>query len=89
MIEEYIKKIDMFGHPIELNFNQSGSRHKTAVGGFFSLFLKGTLLYFSIIIINRMFTFDDNKERQHSYLLDMDEKSPDAVLNVKYSSMRA
>ena len=79
----------MFGHPIELNFNQSGSRHNTAIGGFFSLLIKGIILYFSVIIMSRLFTFGDNNEIQNSYLLDMDDESPDAVLNIEYASMRS
>lgn len=89
MAEDRIKEIDMFGHPIELNFNRSGSRHKTVIGGFFSIFIKGALLFFAVIIITRVFTYDDNKERQHSYLIEMDADSPEALLDVKYSGMRA
>lgn len=62
MLEEQIKGIDMFGHPIELNFNQSGSRHNTVVGGFFSIFVRAALLFFSFVIIMRMFTYGSNKE---------------------------
>ena len=61
----------MFGHPIDLNFNSRGSRHQTLIGGFFSLFIKMALLFFGLIISQRMLFFDDNKEMQHSYLLNM------------------
>ena len=87
-VEEHLKKVDIFGHPIDLNFNQNGSRHKTVVGGFFSIFIKGALLFVTIIILRRMFIYDDNKEMQHNYLISMDEDQPDAINNVNYSSMR-
>ena len=35
-----LKDQDLFGHTIELNFNQDGSKHKTIVGGLFSILLK-------------------------------------------------
>ena len=40
------KDIDMFGHPIELNFNNKGSTHNTVVGGFFPIFIRAFLLFY-------------------------------------------
>ena len=45
-IAETIKDIDMFGHPIELNFNKKGSTHNTVVGGFFSIYIRMFLLFY-------------------------------------------
>ena len=30
---KYIKKVDIFGHSINLNFNDKGISHKTIIGG--------------------------------------------------------
>ena len=57
MFTETLKSIDLFGHPIELNFNKKGSRHKTVVGGFVSVFVKMALLAYVLIIFLRMFSF--------------------------------
>lgn len=61
-LREYVKSIDMFGHPIELNFNQSGSHHNTLIGGFFSIFIRSIILFFSTIILRRMLWHQTNRE---------------------------
>ena len=63
MVSNLIRDHDLFGHPIELNFNKSGSRHNTVLGGFLSIIIKSTLLFFAVIIMIRMFTYGANTER--------------------------
>ena len=59
------------------------------IGGLFSLFYLGALIYISIVIIQRIFNYDDNKEMSYSYLIDWDDDLHSAMHNVNYSSMRA
>ena len=33
----FIKIFDIFGHPVQLNFNKNGTTHKTIIGGFASV----------------------------------------------------
>ena len=56
-----VKSQDLFGHPIRLNFNQRGSRHKTVVGGFLSIFIRIALVAYVVVVIHRMFSYGDNK----------------------------
>ena len=38
-LKTYIKDLDLYGHPVELNFNKDGKTHKTILGGFVSIFV--------------------------------------------------
>ena len=35
-----VRSFDMFGHVVNLNFDQRGVAHKTFIGGFFSIFIR-------------------------------------------------
>lgn len=50
----------MFGHTINLNFDQQGSAHKTIVGGVISIFLKVFLGILLILNIVKMYKRDSN-----------------------------
>ena len=51
----YIKSLDVFGHSISLNMNQSkGAAHKTIFGGLASALIKVVLLVILIISIHDM-----------------------------------
>ena len=48
----YIKSLDVFGHPITLNMNQSkGAAHKTIFGGLASALIKFALLLIFVVSI--------------------------------------
>lgn len=70
-----IKDIDMFGHPIQLNFNNKGSTHNTVVGGFFSIFIRAFLLFYVAYIFTKMFTYGNNTERNATFTLVSDGSS--------------
>lgn len=36
-LKNKIRSQDMYGHPVKLNFAESGENHKTLIGGSFSL----------------------------------------------------
>ena len=77
----------MFGHPIELNFNNAGTRHNTIVGGFVSILVKIAILWYVVLILVRMFSYGDNKEMTSNALIDMRAGNEGAIYNVKYSEM--
>ena len=61
-LKKRIKNLDMYGHEIQLNFDDTnGGRHKTLVGGSFSLIIQMGLLAYIVIVFVRMFTFADDK----------------------------
>ena len=72
-IVDTIKDIDLFGHPIELNFNNKGSTHNTFVGGFFSIFIRFALFVYVVVIVMKMLTYGNNMERSATFTLVMDE----------------
>ena len=70
-----IKNIDMFGHPIEFNFNKRGTKHNTIVGGFVSIFIRSFLLFYVIYIFSKMFSYGVNIERNSTFTLVSDGSS--------------
>ena len=38
-LRKIIKKIDIFGYPVNLNFNKKSNFHNTILGGIFSILL--------------------------------------------------
>jgi len=57
---EFIKKFDMFGHIINLNFNGEGDKHKTTVGGIFSIIIKvGMTIYIVFNVLKLAYRDDD------------------------------
>ena len=51
----------MYGHPIELNYNEEGNNHKTLIGGVVSIIIQAALLSYVVIVFYRMFTFAEDK----------------------------
>ena len=88
-VSEVIKSIDMFGQPIELNFNNSGSKHKTVVGGFCSIYIRMFLLFYVVYIFHQMFSYGNDTVRNATFTLDSNRSSEQNVNNIPYSSMHA
>ena len=84
-----ITSIDLFGHPIELNFNNRGSRHNTIIGGFISIFIRLGLLLYVIRILILLFTYSNNMERISTFTLVEDSNFEQTVQNVKYTDLMA
>ena len=49
-----IREHDMFGHVVNLNFDQRGDSHKTTCGGCGSLLLKGFLTLYIFLNIKKL-----------------------------------
>jgi hypothetical protein len=51
-----LRKYDMFGHLITLNFNKRGDKHKTMFGAFFSIIIKFFIYLYVALTLQTMFT---------------------------------
>ena len=55
-LKKVLKKCDLFGYPIELNFDEKGSAYQTPIGGFLSislLFLLLLLVIYKLVLMTR------------------------------------
>ena len=56
----FITNKDLFGHIIQLNFNQKGSSHKTVIGGFLSILICAFMSFIIWINFEKwLFNLDD------------------------------
>jgi len=56
---KFIKDFDIFGHPVQLNFNKNGATHKTMIGGVASV---GFYFISVIVALAVLAGGEDNKE---------------------------
>ena len=56
-----LRKYDMFGHLITMNFNQRGNRHKTQVGALFSIGIKFCIYLYVALTFKTLLTLGANK----------------------------
>ena len=64
----FIKSNDMFGHPIELNFNKEGSSKNTFFGGIISICLKILMMVYVGINIKRMILAESDDLFEEKFL---------------------
>ena len=64
-LKNIIENQDLFGVPVQFEFNKKGSEHKTVVGGCLSLLIRSLLLIYTIILVIRMVSLDDNKNESY------------------------
>ena len=50
---KYIKSKDKFGHQVQLQFNNSGSYHKTLVGGLVSIAINMLMLLYVTLLTKK------------------------------------
>ena len=60
-IREQIRKKDLFGHPIMLQYNRRGSAHQTACGGIFSMVVRLIIVVYTITLLKKLTGFEDDK----------------------------
>ena len=60
---------DIFGHHFKLNFNRRGDVHPTPIGGFVSIILKILYIMYFGYLINKMVTYDDDRNYEFTYLI--------------------
>jgi hypothetical protein len=63
----------MFGHTINLNFNKEGDSHQTAIGGFFSIFVKIAMAVYVLYNFAKMLLHQDDSNFTEVNTLDLEE----------------
>ena len=59
--DNFIKSHDLFGHPLEINFNNNGSVHNTTFGGSVSLLtVKLLMVIYIYILIKKLVSYGDD-----------------------------
>ena len=64
-----MESYDLFGKPIEFNFDNRGSAHRTSIGGCFSLLIRGVLFAYFIIRAQLMLTNGANLNKTYPVTL--------------------
>lgn len=72
-VTTFVKDHDMFGHVINLNFDRQGDSHKTLCGGFFSMALKGFLIFYVCLMLNKLFSMGNDTNSTTEGLLHLEE----------------
>ena len=57
----WLRNQDVFGQPVQLNFNRNGPNHKTVFGGVVSIFSTSLLLVYMGIYLDKMINYRDDK----------------------------
>ena len=60
-MQSFLRNRDLFGHPVQLNFNKGGPEHNTVYGGVASLVVKVLMLVYVGKLITRMLMFEDDE----------------------------
>ena len=58
-ISSFLKKIDIFGFQVSLNFNRKSSVHNTVIGGFFTFLIGGLIAFLGYKNLQLMFNYDN------------------------------
>lgn len=70
--EEAVRDFDIFGHVINLNFDQRGDSHKTLCGGCGSITLKTFLTFYIYLNITKLIFKENDTNLSTQGLLDLD-----------------
>ena len=77
-LKQTIKNFDMYGHPIQLNFDKKdGTSHKTMIGATWSILIQASLLSYLVIITIRMFSFAEDKNSTAQTLMEFQDLHDD------------
>lgn len=58
-VARFLKRRDIFGHHIALNFDDENSTHRTPIGGLVSCIIYGVILAMIVSKIQRVVTYDN------------------------------
>ena len=61
-LKSKIKSQDMYGHPVKLNFAESGDNHKTLIGGFFSMIINFLVWAFIAYNVKKLLMKEANRD---------------------------
>ena len=68
-----LKGLDMFGHTINLNFNQEGDTHRTIYGGCISLFIRLAMAIYVFWNVSKMIHHLDDSNLTEVSSINLDE----------------
>jgi hypothetical protein len=77
-LKQLIRKQDMFGYRVELNFNKKGSTHKTMCGGLTSILVLCLMMAYVIINVKKLVLQEDDTLK--SIIVETDIEKVDPVL---------
>lgn len=79
-IKQGIKKYDMFGHVITMNFNEQGNSHQTVLGGAMSILIKSALaIYVYLNLIKLIYNKGDETSSMGGLL------NPETIDPIRYN----
>ena len=81
-IMKTLKQIDMFGHPIALNYSKNGSTYNTFCGSIFTLMIYILMGILIVVKINTLVTFDDDTIIKNEEIFDPDNYK-DHTINIE------
>lgn len=58
-LKSVIKSFDLFGHPVQLNFDQNGPVHKTLLGGAFSIIVRLLIAVYVLRLLKKLIMADE------------------------------
>ena len=70
-LKKFLKSQDMFGHIVNLNFNQKGTEHTTLIGGSVSGLIKILISLYVIILCRRTVFYLDNNISSSPTVVDL------------------
>jgi hypothetical protein len=73
-LKQVIRNRDMFGHRVELNFNNQGSSHKTLCGGIGSIMLQTLMMVFVNLNVKKLFLQEDDNLKSITKDQDLEEQ---------------
>ena len=73
--KEYIKSYDMFGYPVNLNFNKKGPIHNTLLGGIFSILINSLMLLYWFFRLDVLIHSSGNTNTSTELLLEKSKQS--------------
>lgn len=72
-LKDWVCDKDFFGHTVTLNFDNKGDTHNTAIGGFFSLFIRAFITWYVTLNIYKLITFGGDNMQYTESLLNLKE----------------
>lgn len=58
-----LKSQDLFSEPIKFNFNRKDSDHKTGFGGAISVLIKIFMIFYTALLLKKLYLFEDDKNK--------------------------
>ena len=73
---DWLTEQDLFGHQVQMNFNQKGPTHNTCIGGFFSIIVKIAMLVYIFLRFKALLLYEEDINTTEMNVIDLDELDP-------------